>query len=325
MKEVLACFFKSLTVLMVASFCFTATAQNFPSKPIKIVVPFGPGGVADLTARIVAQKMGSKIGQSVVVENRPGAGGVVAGDLVAKADPDGHTLLLMSNGTAISATLFQKLPYDTLKDFEAISTLGFFDIGIVVNQSSPFQSLKDLINFSKSNPGKINIASINIGSTQNLAAELFRLQAGLNLQVVPFNGTPAVITAIRGEQVDAAVEIMGPLVPQIKSKSIRLLAVSGAKRSAFFPDIPTANEMGVKDYALSSWNALAAPGKTPNQIILALNQAVVDSLNDPEVKSKLQDLFIEPQSSSPKEMKTLLENDVKRWASIIEKANVPKQ
>ena len=325
MKDVLAYFFKSLTICMAAGFCFIATAQNFPSKPIKIVVPFGPGGVADLTARIVAQKMGSKIGQSVVVENRPGAGGVVAGDLVAKADPDGHTLLLMSNGTAISATLFQKLPYDTLKDFEAISTLGFFDIGIVVNQSSPFQSLKDLINFSKSNPGKINIASINIGSTQNLAAELFRLQAGLNLQVVPFNGTPAVITAIRGEQVDAAVEIMGPLVPQIKSKSIRLLAVSGGKRSAFFPDIPTANEMGVKDYALSSWNALAAPGKTPNQIILALNQAVVDSLNDPEVKSKLQDLFIEAQSSSPKEMKTLLENDVKRWASIIEKANVPKQ
>ena len=325
MKDVLAYFFKSLTICMAACFCFIATAQNFPSKPIKIVVPFGPGGVADLTARIVAQKMGSKIGQSVVVENRPGAGGVVAGDLVAKADPDGHTLLLMSNGTAISATLFQKLPYDTLKDFEAISTLGFFDIGIVVNQSSPFQSLKDLITFSKSNPGKINIASINIGSTQNLAAELFRLQAGLNLQVVPFNGTPAIITAIRGEQVDAAVEIMGPLVPQIKSKSIRLLAVSGAKRSAFFPDIPTANEMGVKDYALSSWNALAAPGKTPNQIILALNQAVVDSLNDPEVKSKLQDLFIEAQSSSPKEMKTLLENDVKRWASIIEKANVPKQ
>ena len=149
MKDVLAYIFKSLTVFMVASFCIIATAQNFPSKPIKIVVPFGPGGVADLTARIVAQKMGSKIGQSVVVENRPGAGGVVAGDLVAKADPDGHTLLLMSNGTAISATLFQKLPYDTLKDFEAISTLGFFDIGIVVNQSSPFQSLKDLINFSR--------------------------------------------------------------------------------------------------------------------------------------------------------------------------------
>ena len=231
------------------------SAQSFPQKPIKIVVPFGPGGIADLTARVVAQKMGVVLGQSVIVENKPSAGGIVAADIVAKADPDGYTLLLMSNGTAISASLFQKLPYDTLKDFEPISTLGFFDIAIVVNENSKYLQLKDLIQTAQANPGKINIASINIGSTQNLAAELFKHSTSLDVQVVPFNGTPAVITALRGGQVDAGVEILGPLVPQIKSKAIRLLAVTGTKRSTYFPDVPTVSELGLifqQRYAFSS-------------------------------------------------------------------------
>ena len=243
------------------------SAQSFPQKPIKIVVPFGPGGIADLTARVVAQKMGVVLGQSVIVENKPSAGGIVAADIVAKADPDGYTLLLMSNGTAISASLFQKLPYDTLKDFEPISTLGFFDIAIVVNENSKYLQLKDLIQTAQANPGKINIASINIGSTQNLAAELFKHSTSLDVQVVPFNGTPAVITALRGGQVDAGVEILGPLVPQIKSKAIRLLAVTGTKRSTYFPDVPTVSELGLKNFTASSWNGLAAPAKTPTAII----------------------------------------------------------
>ena len=264
------------------------SAQSFPQKPIKIVVPFGPGGIADLTARVVAQKMGVVLGQSVIVENKPSAGGIVAADIVAKADPDGYTLLLMSNGTAISASLFQKLPYDTLKDFEPISTLGFFDIAIVVNENSKYLQLKDLIQTAQANPGKINIASINIGSTQNLAAELFKHSTSLDVQVVPFNGTPAVITALRGGQVDAGVEILGPLVPQIKSKAIRLLAVTGTKRSTYFPDVPTVSELGLKNFTASSWNGLAAPAKTPTAIINVLNKAAQESVNDP----KLNEIFI---------------------------------
>ena len=301
------------------------SAQSFPQKPIKIVVPFGPGGIADLTARVVAQKMGVVLGQSVIVENKPSAGGIVAADIVAKADPDGYTLLLMSNGTAISASLFQKLPYDTLKDFESISTLGFFDIAIVVNENSKYLQLKDLIQTAQANPGKINIASINIGSTQNLAAELFKHSTSLDVQVVPFNGTPAVITALRGGQVDAGVEILGPLVPQIKSKAIRLLAVTGTKRSTYFPDVPTVSELGLKNFTASSWNGLAAPAKTPTAIISILNKAAQESVNDPEVKAKLNEIFIEAHSSSSKDMRSLLETDIKRWGSIIDKARIPKQ
>ena len=301
------------------------SAQSFPQKPIKIVVPFGPGGIADLTARVVAQKMGVVLGQSVIVENKPSAGGIVAADIVAKADPDGYTLLLMSNGTAISASLFQKLPYDTLKDFEPISTLGFFDIAIVVNENSKYLQLKDLIQTAQANPGKINIASINIGSTQNLAAELFKHSTSLDVQVVPFNGTPAVITALRGGQVDAGVEILGPLVPQIKSKAIRLLAVTGTKRSTYFPDVPTVSELGLKNFTASSWNGLAAPAKTPTALINVVNKAAQESVNEPEVKAKLNEIFIEAHASSSKDMRSLLETDIKRWGSIIDKARIPKQ
>ena len=321
LKTIFRLFLVSLTLIVSQS----AFAQNFPVKPIKIIVPFGPGGIADLTARVVAQKMGSILGQSVVVENKPSAGGIVAAEMVAKAEPDGYTLLLMSNGTAISASLFNKLPYDTLKDFEPISTLGFFDIAIVVNETSKYQQLQDLIQAAQSTPGKINIASINIGSTQNLAAELFKYSANLDVQVVPFNGTPAVVTALRGGQVDAAVEILGPLVPQIKSKAIRPLAFTGTKRSMFFPEVPTVAELGLKNFSASSWNGLAAPAKTPAAIINALNKAAQDSVNDPEVKNKLQELFIEAHASTNKDMRTLLESDIKRWGSIIEKARIPKQ
>jgi tripartite-type tricarboxylate transporter receptor subunit TctC len=317
---------RQISIFIFTFFCsLSCLAQNFPVKPIKIIVPFGPGGIADLTARIVAQKMSTNLGQGVVIENKPSAGGVVAADLVAKSEPDGYTLLLMSNGTAISANLFQKLPYDTLKDFEPLSTLGFFDIAIVVNESSKYMQLKDLIQTAQTNPGKLNVGSINIGSTQNLAAELFKSSANLDVQVVPFNGTPAVITALRGGQIDAGVEILGPLVPQIKSKAIRLLAVTGNKRSAFFPDVPTVSEVGLKNFTASSWNGLAAPAKTPAAVISLLNKTINDAVNDPEVKAKLQDIFVEAQSSSTKDAKSLIENDIKRWGNIIDKARIPKQ
>lgn len=311
-----------LVSLMLASL---AAAQTFPSKPVRIVVPFGAGGVADLTARTVAQKLSESLGQPVVVDNKPGAGGVVAGDAVAKAEPDGHTLLLMSNGTAVSAGLFKSLPFDTARDFAPVSTLGFFDIAILTPADSKFKTLAELLAFAKANPGKLNLGSINIGSTQNLAAELFKTSSGTDVQIVPFNGTPAVITALRGGQIDAAVEILGPVLPQVKANALRVLAVTGDKRTAVLPDVPTAKESGLTTFVASSWNALAAPAKTPKDVIARLNKEIAAAVNSPDVRKKLQDLNVEARSSSPAQAAELLASETKRWGDVIVRAKIPTQ
>ncbi len=314
-----------LAALAVSTIALPIYAQPLSNRAIKIVVPFGAGGVADLTARIVAQKMADNMGQPVVIENKPGAGGVVAGDTVAKADADGHTLLLMSNGTAVSAGLFKSLPYDTVKDFAPISTLGFFDIAIVVPQNSPYKTLPDLLAFARANPGKLNIGTINVGSTQNLSAELFKSTANIQAQIVPFNGTPAVITALRGGQIDAAVEILSPMLPQINAGAIQALAVFGDKRSTVLKDVPTAAQSGLSNFSAASWNALAAPGKTPKDIVVRLNREVKAALDSPDVKKRLLDLNIDATSSTPEQLASLLNAEIRRWSEVIVRAKIPTQ
>jgi tripartite-type tricarboxylate transporter receptor subunit TctC len=303
----------------------TALAQAFPSKPLRIVVPFAAGGAGDLTARIVAAEMAQALGQPVNIENRPGAGGVVAADTVAKAEPDGHTLFLMSNGTAVSASLFKSLPYDTLRDFAPVSTIGTFDLAVVVPADSPFKTLGELVAHARANPGKLNIGSINVGSTQNLAAELLKSSADLNAQVVPFNGTPVLVGALRGKQVDAGVEILGPVLGQVKGGALRALAVTGKRRSTALPDVPTTAEAGLSAFQASSWNGLAAPAKTPRPVIDRLNKEVAAALAKPDVRKKLADLNIDADPSTPDEAVQLLAADIKRWGAVIDKAGVAKQ
>ena len=311
--------------LTALGFSGMASAQGFPSKPVRIVVPFAAGGVADLTARIVGAELSQSLGQSVTIENKPGAGGVVAAETVVRAEPDGHTLFLMSNGTAVTASLFKSLPYDTLKDLAPVSTLGTFDLAVLVPADSPYKTLGELIAYAKSHPGKLNIGSINIGSTQNLAAELFKSSADIDAQIVPFKATPELVGALRGKQVDAGVEILGPTLTQIKSGAFRALAVTGKKRSSMLPEVPTAVEAGVKGFQASSWNALAVPGKTPRAVIDRLNKDIVAALAKPEVKKKLADLNIDADHSTPEEATQLLVSDIKRWGAVIERANIPKQ
>ena len=302
-----------------------AMAQAFPSKSLRIVVPFAAGGAGDLTARIVAAELTLSLGQPVVIENKPGAGGVVAASTVARADPDGHTMFLMSNGTAVTASLYNSLPYDTLKDLAPVSTLGTFDLAVLVPADSPFKTLGELVAFAKANPNKLNIGSINIGSTQNLAAELFKSSADIDVQIVPFKATPELVGALRGKQVDVGVEILGPALTQIKAGAFRALAVTGKKRSSVLPDVPTAVEAGVKGFQASSWNALAVPGKTPRPIIDRLNKDIVAALSKPEVKKKLADLNIDADMSTPDEAAQLLASDIQRWGSVIQRAGIPKQ
>ncbi|WP_137896855.1 tripartite tricarboxylate transporter substrate binding protein [Ramlibacter sp. 2FC] len=299
---------------------------GFPSKPIRIVVPFGAGGVADLTARTVAQKMAEGLGQSIVIENKPGAGGIVAGDTVAKAEPDGHTLLLMSNGTAVSEGLFKSLPFDPRKDFAPVSVLGFFDLVIVVPEGSRFTTLAELVANARANPGKLNVGTVAIGSTQNLAAELFKTSAGIEAQIVPFNGTPAVVTALRGGQIDAAVEILAPVAAQISGKALRALAVMGDKRNVALPEVPTVKDAArLASFSVASWNALAAPARTPREVVARLNQEVQAALKSPEVRKRLAELGVEAHSSTPEQLAALLDAEIKRWSEVITRARIPRQ
>jgi tripartite-type tricarboxylate transporter receptor subunit TctC len=313
--------------LLSAGFSNMARAQTtFPSKPLRIVVPFGAGGVADLTARAVAQQLSANLGQPVVIDNRPGAGGIVAAELVAKAEPDGHTLLLMSNGMAVSAGLFKSLPFNPRTDFAPVSLLGLFDIAIVVPESSPHKSLAELIGFGRANPGQLNIGTINIGSTQHLAAELLRTQANLIAQIIPYNGTPAVINALRGGQIDAAVEILGPLKPQINAKAVRLLGVMGANRPKDQAQVPVVRELpGLSNFNVASWNALAAPAKTPQAVVKRLNAEVVKVLADPAMVQRLAGFNVQAQASTPGQLAQLLDADIQRWADVIHRAGIPQQ
>jgi tripartite-type tricarboxylate transporter receptor subunit TctC len=304
-----------------------AAAQAFPTKPLKLVVPNAAGGAADLTARTVGQKLADALGQPVVIDNRPSAGGIVAGEAVARAPADGHTLLLVSSGTAVSAALFKSLPFDTQKDFAPVSMLATFDLGIVVAQDSRFKTLAELVAYAKANPGKLNIGTPQIGTTQNLAAELFKSTAGIDAQIVPFNGTPPVITAVRGGQLDAMLDILGPLMSQISGKALRPLAVLGAKRTALLPDTPAARETGgsLANFDVASWNGLAVPAATPKAVVARLSKETNAALALPDVKQKLLDLSLIAQGSTPEQLAGQLDREIKRWGEVIVRANIPKQ
>ena len=261
----------------------------------------------------------------MVIENRPGAGGVVAGDLVAKAAPDGHTLLLISSGTAVSAALFKALPFDTVRDFIPVAPLASFDLVIVGPEGGRFKTLADWVAFARAHPGQLTIGTPNIGTTQHLAAELFRSAAGIDVQIVPFNGTPAVINALRGGQIDAGLDILGPLLAQIRAKALVPLAITGEKRSRMLPDVPTAKEAGVAGFAVSSWNGLAVPAGTPKDVVARLNREVVAALNDPGVRKRLEDLNLDPHPGSPEQAAALLQHDIRRWTDVIRRAKIERQ
>jgi tripartite-type tricarboxylate transporter receptor subunit TctC len=295
---------------------------GFPSRPITVLVPFGPGGIADITARAVAEQMARILGQSVVVENRPSAGSIVASQAVATARPDGHTLLLLSNGNAVSVGLFKKLPYDTEKAFAPVSTLGFFDLGLFVPANSRFASLRDLVAHAKANPGKLNIGTIAVGSTQHLAAKLFETVAGIDTAVIPYKASPAVLTALRAGEIDLAFEIVGPMVPQVNAGAVRALAVSSAARNPALPDVPTAQQAGVAGYDVASWNALAAPAGTPADVVDKLNRAAREAVATPAVQEKLGKLGMRLQAGSPTELQALLGSEIRRWGEVIRKAKI---
>jgi tripartite-type tricarboxylate transporter receptor subunit TctC len=310
------------TALAAAS---AAGAQSFPARPMRLVVPFGPGGVGDITARAVAQRMGDAMGQQVIIDNRPSAGGIVASELVAKAEPDGHTMLLMNNTNAVSATLFRKLPYDTVRDFATVSTIGAFSIVVLVSPETPSKTLREVIAAARANPARFNLGSIQIGSTQHLSAELFKAMAGLEAVTVPFNNTAGVLTALRGGNVQVAFEFLPAVIGQIRAGTLRALAVSPPKRFAVLPEVPTVAEAGIPGYEVTSWNGIAVPAKTPRPVVDRLNREIAAAIASPDVTKRFQDLSVDPNPSTPEGMHRLLVDEIGKWKSVIEKAKIERQ
>ena len=294
----------------------------FPARPITLVVPFAPGGIADLTARTVSAVMARTLGQAIIVDNRPSAGSVVGSNAVAHSAADGYTLLLLSNANAVSTGLFRKLPFDVVRDFAPITTLAFFDLGVFVPEGSRFLSLKELVAYAKDRPGTLTAGTISVGSTQHLAAELFKTHAGIDMLIVPYKGTPAVQTALRAGEIDVAFEILGPMLAQAVAKVVRVLAVTSNRRYAAMPEVPTVIEAGVPGYVVASWNALAAPTRTAPVVIERLHRAAVDAVAQPAVQQRLLEFGARAESGSPKQLESLLASEIKRWGEVIRVAKI---
>jgi tripartite-type tricarboxylate transporter receptor subunit TctC len=300
-------------------------AQTYPNRPVKVVVPFAAGGVADITTRIVAEKLGDKLGQRFVVENAPGAGGIAAARSVLSAPPDGHTLLLVTNGTAISVPLIKSLPFDPLKDFTPISGIGNFDLVFVVNSESEFKTLGDFLKAVRAKPGDLNVGTIAIGSTQNLAAELFKSTAQLNFQMIPFRTTPEAVVALLRNDIQMVVEFPAALQAGLSDKKLHAIAATGPVSTKLLPGTPTAADAGVPGYEVTSWNSFYARTGTPPEIVAKLNAAIREVVADPDVKKRMFDLGIEGRATTPDEADARMRADIDKWGKVIEKAGIPKQ
>jgi tripartite-type tricarboxylate transporter receptor subunit TctC len=298
---------------------------KYPNKAVRIVLPFAAGGVADITARIIAERLGGKLGGRFYVENQPGAGGIAAARTVISSPPDGRTLALLSNGTAISVSLFSNLPYDPLKNFVPISSLGFFDFIFATNSDSEFKTLADFISAAKARPGALNVGTINVGSTQNLSAELLKTAADIDFVIIPYRGTPDLLVSAMQGNLALMIDSYSSMKGNLADKKIRALASSGPVRSESTPDIPTLQEGGVANYDVVSWNALFAPAGTPPEIVKTLNQALQEILAEMDVKKRLLELGIEARASTPDEISARLKSDIDKWRKVIEKAGIQKQ
>jgi tripartite-type tricarboxylate transporter receptor subunit TctC len=315
-----------IVVSLLTGLQLRAQAQtSYPNHPVRIVVPFAAGGVADTTARIVAEKLGDRLGQRFYIENQPGAGGIAAARTVISSPPDGYTLVMLTNGTAVSVSLFEKLPYDPIRDFVPISSLGFFDFIFATSASSDFRTLADFVAAAKARPGGLNVGTINIGSTQNLSAELFKTAANIDFTIVPFRGTPEVEVSLLQGNLALMIDSYSAMKGNIADGKFRALASSGAVRSESTPDLATVEESGVPDYDVVSWNALFAPARTPGEIVAKLNGALRDILADTELKNRLLALGIDAKAGTPEETSSRLRSDIDKWRQVIEKAGIAKQ
>ena len=301
-----------------------AHAQSYPDKPIRVVVGFPPGGINDIVARIVGQKVSESIGQPIIVENRAGAGGTIGADYVAKAKPDGYTLLLGSvSNVAMAPSQYKSLPYDPTRDFAPVILLGGSPNVLVVNPSFPVSSVKELIALAKQKPGQINYASAGNGTSNHLTVEYFKTVAGVDLVHVPYKGDAPATADVMAGQVPMIFPTMPVALPHIKAGKLKALAVSSAKRSTFLPDLPTVAEAaGLSDFAVNVWVGILAPAGTPQPIVNQLNQEFRKALQSPDVREKLAAQGVEPEGGSSQDFTAYIATEVKKWSEVAKIANV---
>jgi len=311
-----------LAVTTVPLLAAPALAQPHLSGPIRVIVGFGAGGLADITIRIVAEQLSQRLGQSVVVDNRPGAGGSLAARAAASAAPDGQTLTVLTTGNAIYKWLFKSLPYDPVADFTAVSGLAAFDLLLLTGSQSPLRSYADV----KAKAGaNLSIATIGSGSTQNIAGEWLKLAAGLNATVIPYRSTPEVLTSLQRGDTEIGFESYAAVRGALEGGQVRALASTGERRSQLLPDLPTLREAGLSDYAVVGWNALFAPANTPRTTVAMLNQHVIEILTMPDIHRRLLELGVEPLPNTPDQMAATLSRDIDVWGEVIRRTGIQPQ
>jgi tripartite-type tricarboxylate transporter receptor subunit TctC len=308
-------------LLLSAAVCGSAAAQTYPVKPVRVINPFSPGGSLDLVARALAKTMSAELGQGVVVENRPGAGGNIGVETVAKAAPDGYTLLAVQSSLTINPVLQKQVPYDPVRDFEPISKIASYMFFLVVHPSTQARSVQSLIALAKARPDQLTYASVGVGSGTHLAGELFKSMAGVRMTHIPYKGSgPSIIDLVGGHV--ALMFGSTSVLPHVQTKKLVLLAVTGAKRSEFVPAVPTLAESGLSGYEVTAWNALFAPTGTPAPIINRLNALVKSGLAHPETKSVMQAQGLDATPSTPEELGQLVKSELVKWAKVIKSAGI---
>ena len=307
--------------MLAAGGCFAAFSAwaQYPVKPIRVFLPFGPGGIGDITFRLVTNKISERTGMQFAIENRPGAGGIASAMAGKTAAPDGYTLLQVGNSYAVSTSLFASLPYDLVKDFSPISTLAQFDILLATKSSGEIGTIARLTEIDRSNPRKLNFGTISAGSTQNLAAEMFKAVTGSQASIVPYKTSPDLVTALQRGDIDVSFDYLAAFAPAIAGNQIKIIASGGQRRSPLTPDTPTVIESGWPGYVVTSWNGIAAPAGTPREIIDKLNREIAAVLKLPEMQDRFQQLGMEAAGSTPAEMGERLKADVERWRDVIGK------
>lgn len=296
---------------------WAVAADRYPSKPIRLLVPFAPGGGNDIAARFVAQRLTEAFGQTAVVDNRAGAGSTLGTEIVAKSAPDGYTLLVVHNSIAINQTLYAKLPYDTVRDFAQVAMIGATTNTLVVNPGVPARSVKEFIALAKAKAGSLNYASTGAGGTAHLAMEYFRLETGTSITHIPYKGTAPGLTDVVAGQVQVMISALPGAMPFINAKRVVPLATTGKQRSAFLPDLPTLSEAGVPGYEFDTWYGLHAPAKVPKEIVSVLNAEIVRALSRPEVKDQLFRQGIEAQIATSAEFTDHVRAEVAKMGRII--------